>query len=318
MKNCNLLILLALLIGGAVFSMGASFTIQTVQDPNDLAFTELLGINNSGTVAGFFGAVTAKGFTLTLPSSFSNENFPGSAQTIVTGINQNGDTVGIYVDNAGNSHGFTDIGGTFTTVDDPSSTVFNQGLGINNSDATVGYYASTQLGTTGQTAYSQMGGAFTNINLLLPVNDGSQAAGINNAGNIVGFYMEGADSIGFLDVGGTISTIDPFASVFTQALGINNSGEIVGFYLDAMGNQHGYIDMGGVFTSFDPVGSVSTTINGVNDLGQIVGFYTDNNDNVIGFVGSQTPEPGTLTLVSAGLVAGLGILRRKKGSLRIG
>lgn len=196
--------------------------------------------------------------------------------------------------------------------------VFNQGLGINNSDETVGYYASNQLGTNGQTAYSQAGGAFTNVNSLLPANDGSQAVGINNAGNIVGFYLIGADSIGFLDAGGTISTIDPFGSAFTQALGINNSGEIVGIYLDPMGFQHGYVDNGGVFTSFDPQGSVSTTINGLNDVGQIVGFYTDANDNVIGFVGTSTPEPATLTLVGAGLVAGLGILRRKKGSQRIG
>jgi hypothetical protein len=312
MRFVNLLILLS---GGA---MAASFTIQTVQNPNDPTFTELLGINNGGTIAGFFGAVTAKGFTLTLPNSFSNENFPGSSQTMVTGVNQNGDTVGIYVDNGGNTHGFTKIGGTFTTVDQPG-TVFNQGLGINNSDETVGYSSAIDpMGAIGQTAYSQLGGVFTNINLLLPANDDSQAAGINNAGNIVGFYMEGMDSIGFLDVGGTISTIDPFGSVFTQALGINDSGEIVGFYLDAMGFQHGFIDNGGVFTTFDPAGSMGTTINGVNDVGQIVGFYTDANDNVIGFVGTSTPEPATLTLVGAGLVAGLGILRRKKGSLRIG
>ncbi len=219
MRILNLLILLS---GGA---MAASFTIQTVQDPSDPTFTELLGINNSGSIAGFFGAVTAKGFTLTLPNSFSNENFPGSAQTVVTGINQKGDTVGIYVDTGGNTHGFTKIGGTFTTVDQPG-TVFNQGLGINNSDTTVGYSSAIDpAGMIGQTAYSQLGGLFTNINALLPANDNSQAAGINSAGNIVGFYMEGADSISFLDVSGAISTIDPFGSAFTQALGINNSGE---------------------------------------------------------------------------------------------
>lgn len=310
--------ILSLLISLAGGAMASSFAIQTVQSPSDPTFTELLGINNTGTIAGFFGAVTAKGFTLTPPNSFANENFPGSAQTMVTGINQNGDTVGIYVDTGGTTHGFTDIGGTFRTVDQPG-TVFNQGLGINSSDTTVGYSsASDPMGVVGETAYSQFGGVFTNINALLPANDDSQAAGINNAGSIVGFYMEGTDSIGFLDVGGTISTIDPFGSVFTQPLGINDSGEIVGFYLDAGGFQHGFIDNGGVFTTFDPAGSMGTTINGVNDLGQIVGFYTDANDDVIGFVGTPTPEPATLTLVGAGLVAGLGILRRKKGSLRIG
>jgi len=122
-----------------------------------------------------------------------------------------------------------------------------------------------------------------------------------------------ATSIGFLDMAGVITTIDPFGSAFTQALGINNFGEIVGFYTDGNAVQHGYVDNGGIFTSFDPAGSVNTTINGVNDLGQIAGFYTDANDNVIGFVGTPTPEPATLTLVGAGLLAGLGIWRRRNG-----
>jgi hypothetical protein len=313
MKFPNLLNLLALLAGGAILSTAGGFSIQTVQDPANPTFTQLLGINNGGTIAGFSGA-TATGFTLVLPNNFSSENFPGAAQTMVTGINQNGDTVGIYVDAGGNTHGFTNIGGTFTTVDDPASAVFNQGLGINNSDRTVGYYAPTQAGTTGQIAYSQSGGVFSNVNSLLPANFNSQAVGIDNAGDIVGFYMPTATtSVGFLDLAGVISTIDPFGSTFTQALGINNLGEIVGFYLDGSSVQHGYIDNGGVFTSFDPAGSVNTTINGVNDLGQIVGFYTDANDNVIGFVGTQTPEPATLTLVGAGMLACLGVLRRKNG-----
>ena len=314
MKFPTSLNLLALVTGGAILATAGGFSIQTVQYPTDPTFTQLLGINNSGVIAGFHGAATAQGFTLTLPNNFTTENFPGSTQTMVTGINKNGDTVGIYMDTLGNTHGFTNIGGTFTTVDDPASTVFNQGLGINNADTTVGYYAPTQAGTTGQIAYSQSGGVFSNVNSLLPSNFNSQAVGIDNAGDIVGFYMPTATtSIGFLDLAGVISTIDPFGSTFTQALGINNLGEIVGFYTDAGNVQHGYVDIGGVFNSFDPAGSTSTTINGVNDLGQIVGFYTDANDNVIGFVGTQTPEPATLTLVGAGMLACLGVLRRKNG-----
>jgi probable HAF family extracellular repeat protein len=216
---------------------------------------------------------------------------------MVTGINNNGSTVGIYVDAGGTTHGFSDIG-SFKTIDQPG-TVFNQALGINDTNTTVGYSSATDpAGMTGQVAYSQKGGVFTDI--VLPANQNSQAVGINNAGDIVGFYMPTATtSIGFEDTpGGHVSTIDPFGSTFTQALGINNEGEIVGFYTDANGVQHGYTDLNGLFTSFDPIGSTSTTINGINDLGQIVGFYVDPNGNTDGFVGTPTPEPSSVLLLA--------------------
>ncbi len=157
-----------------------------------------------------------------LPASYGLLDYPGSSQSMVTAINNTGTVAGIYVDAGGTSHGFTYSGGTFTTVDQPG-TVFNQALGINDFNTTVGYSSATDpSGATGETAYSQHGGTFTNINALLPSNQNSQAVGINNAGNIVGFYVSGSDNIGFLDVGGSISTIDPFGSTTAQALGINS------------------------------------------------------------------------------------------------
>ena len=196
------------------------------------------------------------------------------------------------------------------------STVFNQALGINNSDETVGYYTLIPGGAPGDVSYSQKSGVFTPVTGL-PTNFNNQAVGINNAATpeIVGFYQPDAGlttSFGYLDDGGTITTIDPFDSVFTQALGINDLGEIVGFYTDAAGNQHGYIDNDGVFTSFDPPGSASTTINGLNDKGDIVGFYTNpTTDTVEGFVGTPVPEPSTWAMMLAGF-AGLGFLGYRK------
>jgi hypothetical protein len=295
----------------------AAYNLTFVTDPTLTGVINLLGINNSGTIAGFDNGVTNAGFTLTLPHAFTVVNFPGAASTQVTGINGAGDLSGFYVDTVGNTHGFTRIGGSFATVDNPLSTVFNQALGINNSNETVGYFAPTATGTPGDIAYSQTGGSFTDINHLLPTNFNSQAVGINSTATpwIVGFYQPDsalATSFGFVDEGGAIQTIDPFGSTFTQALGVNDLGEIVGFYVGADGNQHGYIDNGGVFTSFDPPLSASTTINGINDKGDIVGFYTNpTTDTVDGFVGTPVPEPSTWAMMLAGF-AGLGFLGYRK------
>jgi hypothetical protein len=298
------------------------YAVTDVTDPTGNNFINVLGINSSLTIAGFDNNNPAQSFTAVPPYGPSNfttvvPSFPGVTVTssMATGINAAGDLSGIFGDSAGNTHGYTDIGGAFKTVDNPLSTVFNQALGINNSDETVGYYAPTQLGTTNQIAYSQQGGVFADINHLLPTNVNSQAVGINSDStpSIVGFYQPtSTTSLGFLDVGGTITPIDPFGSTFTQALGVNDLGEIVGFYVDNItGVQHGYIDNGGVFTSFDPSGSVNTTINGVNDKGDIVGFFTNNNDAVLGFVGTSVPEPSTWAMMLLAF-AGFGFLGYRK------
>jgi hypothetical protein len=79
--------------GGLILIPGAlraSFIVTDVSSPGDPAFTQLLGINNSATIAGYYGdgsIVPNNGFTLTLPNTFLPQNFPGAAQTQVIGIN---------------------------------------------------------------------------------------------------------------------------------------------------------------------------------------------------------------------------------------
>jgi len=323
MTKLTLASLLAALGCTVVPSLAANLTynVQTVSFPGD-NFTQLLGINDAGTIVGYHGATVNKGFTLTLPNNFTDTNFPNSAQTQVTGVSGtagNTNKVGFYVDTAGTTHGFISIPGLppgigpFFNVDQPG-TAFNQVLGISDVGSHIaGYSSADPTGMTLQRAYigtaGLFGNTFTDINGLLPVNQNSQATGINTAGNAVGFYLPTADtSVGFLDKNGVISTIDPFGSTFTQALGISQAGEIVGFYVDGNGVQHGYTDINGIFSDFDPAGSVNTTINGVNDLGQLVGFATID-DNVVGFVATPTPEPATWSLLGITGIVLIGVRR---------
>ncbi len=207
-------------------------------------------------------------------------NFPGATSTQVTGINAAGDLSGLYVDAAGNTHGFTRIGGSFTTVDNPASTVFNQALGINNSDETVGYYAPTQAGTDQATSLTRKKAACSPTSTICcpPTSTVRRSASTAHATPwIVGFYQPTGPttSVGFVDAGGTITPIDPFGSTFTQALGVNDQGDIVGVYVDSTTALSTAIL---TTAASSPVstrqGSASTTINGINDKGDIVGFYT--------------------------------------------
>ena len=120
-----------------------SYSFQTVISPGDTAFTQLLGINNASKIAGYFGdgtIVPNNGFTLVLPSTYTAENFPGSVQTQVVGINNPGETVGFWIDGAGVTHGFTNVGGTFSSVDNPLTTTVTQLLGVNDSGRAAGYW----------------------------------------------------------------------------------------------------------------------------------------------------------------------------------
>jgi hypothetical protein len=302
-----------LLLAGAA-AHAQSFV--NIVDPLNPTFTQALGINSSDTIAGYGNGTTFNGFTLT-GGTFTRLNVPGATGgTQVTGIDAAGDTVGFSISASGVTSGFANTGGqlgTFTTVFDPGF-AFTQLLGISSNGTTAaGYWSSDATGLTGQLAGFVTGGpgftspTFTGINGLLPTNDNSQATGVNDSGEVVGFYQEGPNSsptfTGFTDIGGVISKILFPGATSTQALGVNDLGEIVGDYTLANGNVFGFLDNGGVFTTLDPFGSTAVTANGINDAGKIVGFYLAANGSMIGF--ATAPEPSTWAMMLIGF-AGLG------------
>lgn len=254
-----------------------NYSFTTIDYPND-TFTQLLGINNQGVIAGYHGASVNKGFTYVLKTkTFNNENYPNSAQTQVIGINNSpAKTVGFFIDNSGRTWGFEARGGVFMKVNFPGGP-FNQLLGQNNFGQAAGYF-STKADGSGPDhpyVYDENGGVFEVI--TIPGSASAQATGINDTSNVCGFFLDSAGtSHGWLLVQGSLTQLDFPESTGTAALGLNNKGVVVGSYTDTANMTHGftYAIATKTWQSIDdPNGVGVTTVNGINDNGFLVGFY---------------------------------------------
>ena len=97
------------------------------------------GVNNHNAVVGIannsaFLLAAGKQTTLTPP---------GSTSSIAFGINDGGVIVGQYVASAGgNTPGFVDINGTFTTITPTTSATVTNVQGVNNNGMAVGFYSA--------------------------------------------------------------------------------------------------------------------------------------------------------------------------------
>jgi probable HAF family extracellular repeat protein len=199
--------------------------------------------------------------------------------------------VGEFLVPRNRSLGFLYSGGSYTLINPGfgSSTA----LGINNAGAIVGDY-----GVPGQDkGFLLKGSIYTTFSV--PDSVVTSPFKISNSEQIVGAYADSNHLYhGFLLSGGSYTLLNAPGAIQTVAVGINNSGQIAGYYEDASDNYHGFLLSDGNYRTIDAPGSTVTEIWGINDAGQIVGGYFDAVSNLHGFLGTPTPEPSTLLLLS--------------------
>lgn len=288
----------AALLGLSAFAANPTFT--TIDNPGDPTFNQLLGINKSGVISGYFGSGQAGhpniGYTIAPPyTTFVPDNLPGSVQTQATGIATNGTTVGFWSPtNTGLDANFGFIreanGFTYLSVNNPlggSTPRVNQLLGINASNIAVGFY-NDATGAPHGYAYTVKTGVYTPVDVTGAASDA--ATGINAHNIICGFFTISGITEGFVQALGNTGVVTTFAvpgATVTQLLGINDAGLAVGFYTDANNITHGisYNPVNGNWTQIDaPNGVLGTVLNGINDNDEAVGFYTDGATDVHGLL----------------------------------
>lgn len=247
--------------------------------PPGLSENFVTGINDVGQVVGWAPGTTfiySGGIYTTLRHFVTIQ--------VTSGIDDQGQVVGFgHLAGIGNNFGIIISGNTLTQVRDPLSL-----LSVLGTELTAINDLGQITGISEARGFLFDGGVFTTISD--PLSTGTtNPQGINNAGQIVGYYLDSVSlAHGFVYENGIYTTLDdPLATGGTYVTGINNTGQMVGYYYDATGYQHGFLYNSGTYTTLDnPFGVGGTSLSGINDYGQIVGNYIDSAGKSHGFLGT--------------------------------
>jgi hypothetical protein len=206
-------------------------------------------------------------------ASFTFTSVPGYANSVnnlgqVAGYTQSGNTI----------QGYVDTGGSLAAVNSPYgplSTAYT-GLAINDSGTIAGetLIVDSSGRPEGMAGFVDSGGSFSQI--IGPGGATVQLLGLNDSGQLVGFYSANGGNLGFVDTNGVFTTVaDPNATGGASLpFGINASGQIVGFF-DEGANTYGFLDTNGVYETIDDPLGTGTWATGINDEGEIVGYFED-------------------------------------------
>jgi probable HAF family extracellular repeat protein len=111
-----------------------------------------------------------------------------------------------------------------------------------------------------------------------PGGGGTEAWGINGAGDVVGYYTGTSSNLGFEynPTSNTFTTLTgPSGASDIRAFGINDTGAIVGTYRDSANVTHGFLYSNGTYNTIDAPGAqFGTYVTGINNSGQLALTYS--------------------------------------------
>ncbi len=216
-------------------------------EPDDNSFyTEVLGINDSGTVVGYYGATGFQGF-IRSGGVFTTISYQPGGNTVVAAVNNKGDFAGSFGFQFYPEHGFITINGVMTQIDGPDG----KGAGV---------YGLAEDGSS--VGFCSQGGFMRgpkgNYRILTLASGLAPApTGINNeAGVIVGVYEESPNAVhGFVynylaasapdsSAPIAITTVDFPGATVTVIDGVNSKGQLSGWAqtcAGSCGSRFGFI-----------------------------------------------------------------------------
>jgi hypothetical protein len=217
-----------MILAGTKLTTVNNKSCEAITGTGGIAF---FGVNQTGTAVGWctnsktgldMGFVYAKG-------KFTTINFPKSKGTQATGINDKGEVVGLYLDSAAFTHGFSKIGSKYTSIDVKGGTN-TVAWGVNNAGQ-ITVYTTNSAGVFD--SYLMTGKKLKKIDNPAAGTGSGQGTIVHapsNVGDIDGTYFDttGAEKGWLLHKGKYYDVVDP--NGVTRADGINDKSELVGRY----------------------------------------------------------------------------------------
>ena len=292
----RLLSLLFSLLALAV-STCAQITYTSIDFPGG-TLTTTRGINNHREIVGAYRTVPPR-HVLEIKNGqyipLASNTILGTDLSEAFKINDRGDVVGAYVDDAGFSHGFLlSKSGSLTTIDFPGAND-TYARGINDSGTVVGQWDLLDASGNVLIVHGFLWGDGNFTQFDFPGAGDTYLFGINARGDLVGGWDPAITSSlehGFVCSKQQCSSFDvPIpGSPATQGEDINARGQISGAYSDASGAIHGFLKTEDDFTFLDFPGAVLTNAWGINSAGQIVGNYNNADGTVHGFLAQRSSK----------------------------
>lgn len=221
---------------------------------------------------------------------------PGNSVSKASALNDAGEAAGISeTPTASIATMFS--GGKATSISTLGSSV-SLANAINGSGEIAGWNSYDSNPNFDPQAFLYSNGSMQNINSPSLFPSGTEAYGINNAGEVVGTgYINSSTFHAFLYSGGKMKDIGPSGAFQASAYAINTAGQIVGTYSLNSGASGTFLYTNGEMTTLpNPPSSRGGFGAAINDNGEIVGtLYPSEGSHAAKFSDGAWTDLGNLT-----------------------